>query len=519
METGREFLPYLPMTGSITPIAPYTSLIPPGLGALYAACRLLYPDQPNPLQVTANLKYWHGGPDPLDYISMYSNPGDPGQNIPPHWHYISFGLSDLYGDGRVHQPRNSSSPSGFGFELTFRLKKDDEPGPPTWPAMVMQALAKYVFQSENVLCAGDHVSWHCSLDNSESRIEHMLMTEDPQLGTVSTPFGNVTFIQIVGVCAEELKAAQQWNGPGIIELMKTVEIAGGPWLVTNMRRGETIFELDSEIQEKVDKGIIEEGSNLSGVSAKCAWSEKPFSNNDDSNEEEEEEEEDEDEDDSDSDSDYNENHPILERVNQNHGHLNHLSNLTSNNVMNNNNNINNCNNTNSNNNSCASPIGGMSSPACNSRNSNMSITHDQQNQSNSRMSYASETGAPEPGELIQTKFLEKVYIKLNHEAGMLLPLALRGRLKHGRHFTFKSILGDLAITFVTPTVRGSHVNEEQPYAVHGPWLQILIPDRSIDTMLKDLQDLSDLDFESLPRTYDWSELNLSITLVPEDNLN
>lgn len=31
-----------------------------------------------------------GGPDPLDYISMYANPGIPHENIPPHWHYIRF---------------------------------------------------------------------------------------------------------------------------------------------------------------------------------------------------------------------------------------------------------------------------------------------------------------------------------------------------------------------------------------------------------------------------------------------
>lgn len=112
----------------------------------------------------------------------------------------------------------------------------------------MQGLAKYVFQSGNVLCDGDHVSWHCPLDNSESRIEHMLMMEDPQLGTVTTPFGVVSFIQIVGVCAEELKAAQQWNGRSFVALMQRVAGAGGPWLVTDMRRGETVFELDPGIQ-------------------------------------------------------------------------------------------------------------------------------------------------------------------------------------------------------------------------------------------------------------------------------
>lgn len=38
--------------------------------------------------------------------------------------------------------------SGFGFELTFRLLKDSsETSPPTWPARLMQSLAKYVFKT------------------------------------------------------------------------------------------------------------------------------------------------------------------------------------------------------------------------------------------------------------------------------------------------------------------------------------------------------------------------------------
>ena len=42
------------------------------------------------------------GPDPLDYINIYRNQGNP-PAVPPHWHYISCGLSDLYGDGRLHE--------------------------------------------------------------------------------------------------------------------------------------------------------------------------------------------------------------------------------------------------------------------------------------------------------------------------------------------------------------------------------------------------------------------------------
>lgn len=53
-----------------------------------------------------------------------------------------------------------------------------------------------LFLAENTFCSGDHVSWHSPLDNSESRIQHMLLTEDPQMQPVQTPFGVVTFLQV-----------------------------------------------------------------------------------------------------------------------------------------------------------------------------------------------------------------------------------------------------------------------------------------------------------------------------------
>jgi len=30
--------------------------------------------------------------------------------------------------------------------------------------------------------------------------------------------------QVVGVCEEELKVAQRWNGPGVLNLMKTLSM-------------------------------------------------------------------------------------------------------------------------------------------------------------------------------------------------------------------------------------------------------------------------------------------------------
>lgn len=102
--------------------------------------------------------------------------------------------------------------------------------------------------TENILYSGDHVPWHMPLDGSESRIQHMLMAEDAQLLPITTPFGVVNFVQIIGVCEEELRAAQHWNGPGVIELIRSQSCAGGPWLITDMRRGETIFEVEPHLQ-------------------------------------------------------------------------------------------------------------------------------------------------------------------------------------------------------------------------------------------------------------------------------
>ncbi|XP_078499782.1 suppressor of fused homolog isoform X2 [Lissotriton helveticus] len=503
-----------------TPSLPFNPLVPPGLQAIYGECRRLYPEQPNPLQVTAIVKYWLGGPDPLDYVSMYRSLGSPTMSVPEHWHYVSFGLSDLYGDNRVHEFTGPEGLSGFGFELTFRLKREaGESAPPTWPAELMQGLARYVFQSENTFCSGDHVSWHSPLDNSESRIQHMLLTEDPQMQPVRTPFGMVSFLQIVGVCTEELHAAQQWNGQGILELLRTVPVAGGPWLITDMRRGETIFEIDPHLQERVDKGIETDGSNLSGVSAKCAWDDlsRPPDDEDDSR------------------SICIGTQPRrlsgkgmhscclkLRAGSQNiekRSGSQHKSRV--------------CNPLAPGNESWSS--GGMKEiyteqiretlrrgleintkpvlpPITGQRPNGMN--HDRVPSRKDSLESESST-AIIPHELIRTRQLESVHLKFNQESGTLIPLCLRGRLLHGRHFTYKSITGDTAITFVSTGVEGAFATEEHPYAAHGPWLQILLTEELVEKMLEDLDDLTSPEELKLPKEYSWPEKKLKISILPD----
>lgn len=227
----------------------------------------LYPTQQNPLQITTRLKFYQGGQEPLDYISIYVNPGNPELNIPQHWHYVSFGLSDLYGDGRIHVMDSSPDPvSGHGFELTLRLVKTSE-NPPSWPANLMQSLAKYVFTSKNRICPGDHIPWNKPLDSSnpDSKIQHMLISEDPQLEKIRTPLGSVLFCQIVGVTAEEVEQASRYNGNAVMNLLKKDPRIGGPWLVTDLSRCHSVFDLFPQTIAMLESDLEREGSDLAGV--------------------------------------------------------------------------------------------------------------------------------------------------------------------------------------------------------------------------------------------------------------
>ncbi|XP_029161034.1 suppressor of fused homolog [Nylanderia fulva] len=431
-EFTRSFPPGQPVQAPLPPSTPGA----PGLDALYSLCRQIYPEQINPLTVTAIIKYWLGGPDPLDYISMYANPGCPELGVPPHWHYVSLGLSDLHGDGRLHPKPGPGRPSGFGFELTFRLVHErGEMTPPTWPANVMQQLAKYVFNSGNTLMPGDHVSWHAPLDGGNGRITQILMGQDPQLSTISTPHGDVSFVQIVGVTSEELQAAQHWNGPGVVNLLKSARDCG-PWLLTNMRRMRSAMEDDPSIAEKIQCGIERDGSNTSGVSAKCWWVQIT---NDKSAERYRERRNDSDDDD-DEEEDVK---PIVktERLSP-----------------------------------CEQQDANVSDENC-------------------------------------IKVLSGLHLTFNLEAGSLLPLAIKGRVMHGRHFTFKSILSHTAVTIVAPSVTGTFVSKDRPYVVQGPWLQVLLSEELAEKMAEEFQILNTPDKIQLPKTFSWPEHNLVITII------
>jgi suppressor of fused len=117
------------------------------LDPITACCLKIYPDQKNVLQAVSQTKYWTGGQDPIDYINIYIN----NEGTTSYFHYVSLGLSDLYGDERLFKilkNNNGDHPSGYGFELTIKVKinqSDEIKNPPTWPFKLMQSLARYIY--------------------------------------------------------------------------------------------------------------------------------------------------------------------------------------------------------------------------------------------------------------------------------------------------------------------------------------------------------------------------------------
>jgi len=392
-----------------------------GLRLIIGACGRLYPQQRNPLQVTAVVKYWLGGPDPLDYISMFANPGT--ADSPPHWHYVSCGLTDLHGDARVHPPATSpEAASGYGFELTFRLRREDgQTQPPTWPASLLNSIAKYVFESENRLVSGDHINWSKPLDKGNSQLRHLLVAKDPQLEQFSTALGTVRFLQLVGVTEEELKGVQRWNGEGVTQLLRQPGLGGG-LLVTDPAR-QSVFQLRPEAREVVEAGIAKEGSNLCGMAALIDWTE-----------------------------------PECKEERQ------------------------------------PTPPG------------QALYSWESLARQCDRLAEA----APGPG----VTYPRTVALACSLHTATILPLCIQGRLRHGFHFTLKSIAKETAVTFVTEKVAGTLVSPERPFAAQGDWLQVLLPEVFLDEFH---QAVAGLEGEvSLPRVFSWPQYRLQLTVCREE---
>ena len=141
-----------------------------------------------------------GGSEIIDGVSVYANDE---QTV--HHHLITYGLSDLY-----YSPESVGGEfSGYGFELTFRVKHQNDYGNdgPVFATNVMRNIANYVHSSKKVISENHFMPAGGSLRlGYESEIQACLFVYDPQLPVITDPHGRVEFIQLVGITMPEYEA-------------------------------------------------------------------------------------------------------------------------------------------------------------------------------------------------------------------------------------------------------------------------------------------------------------------------
>ncbi len=217
-----------------------------GVEAIEAKCKALYGEQKG-YHFGVKVPYILGGPDPLDQVSIYkSNSGGI-----PHWHYISYGLTELY-----QKDSDYEEESGYGFELSFRLEDKGEQTPPVWPVSLMQNLARYVFKSGNVFKANEHMDANGPIClGTETKLTAFGFDIDPELGDMDTPYGHVEFIQIIPYTKEELEYTMLWFGEKFIKAYRKYN----PMAVAVMDR-DTYLSIP-EFKAEVEAGIEQDGSS------------------------------------------------------------------------------------------------------------------------------------------------------------------------------------------------------------------------------------------------------------------
>lgn len=198
-----------------------------GWDCIDGAMQKLYPGQ-DPKHYAPGLYYALGGENPLDGISVYESKqqGD-------HLHFVTYGFSELYYD----EEAAGGEFSKYGFELTFRLKKTNEADNHSWACNLLQNIAKYVFSSGRWF-----EEFHFIPANGPVRLEYdtditaLAFVKDPELGTIATPHGAVTFLQMVGITTKEYEGLMQHPTTDECEKLLLRLKAGNELLITDLDR-------------------------------------------------------------------------------------------------------------------------------------------------------------------------------------------------------------------------------------------------------------------------------------------
>lgn len=157
----------------------------------------MYPQKEEPLHFGTLISWRLGGNDPLDGISVFDG-GD-------YYHFVTYGFSELY-----EKESESIEYSGYGFELTMKLKKSSKIDDHELKGVAgtLQFLARYVFEENAYFRPYEYIytGQESGIDSSGESLITGFITVPDEAGMISTPNGNVEFIQLIGMTDRELKS-------------------------------------------------------------------------------------------------------------------------------------------------------------------------------------------------------------------------------------------------------------------------------------------------------------------------
>jgi suppressor of fused-like protein len=150
------------------------------------------------------------------------------------WHLVTLGLADQ------------------GFELTVRLARGDDELP-TWAVDLLVSLAAYARRSGHGFADGHQIDLRGPIKlDASTGITAAAVTVDPALGTL----GEVQFLQLVGLTADELELCRSWRTSAVVELLRGRD----RWLTTALDRPSLLD--DPALREAAQAGVAAEGSAL-----------------------------------------------------------------------------------------------------------------------------------------------------------------------------------------------------------------------------------------------------------------
>jgi hypothetical protein len=182
-----------------------------------------------------------------------------------HWHYVTYGLSEL-----EHKQTCDPEWSGFGFELSYRLKSDSHRAP-SWPARLLDTLAEYVFDTGNRFELGDTMNIVELMAAAQpTRLSSAIFTCDPVLDWVETANGRLQFVQVVGLTSDELETCRTWQSERFLDVLG----AHNPLLVADLNRWSILS--DPDVAADVAAAVERDGSSQASLLVdECSVSQHP----------------------------------------------------------------------------------------------------------------------------------------------------------------------------------------------------------------------------------------------------